>query len=416
VLGLGAASAALLPIADLHADAVVTAGADPDVGARNAFDRPDRRVYATCEELLASAEVDAVYIASPTPMHPEHVRRSLAAGKHVVVEKPMAPSLAAAEDMVTEAERQGLVLLVGHSQSFEAPVRAMRAIVESRVLGPVRAINCWYYTDWMYRPRHPDELDAAKGGGVPLRQGAHHVDIVRFLGGGVLRSVRGRVACWDEARRTEGSYSAYLEFEDGTPVTVFYSGYDHFPSTELTFGIGESGQALGSAYAVARERLRAVDGADAELAMKRGAGGASRQAEMLRGGDKQPFFGLVVVSCEGGDLRVSPDGLIVYGDVSRIEIPLGGMPVGREAMLTELAGAVRGSRAATHDGRWGVANLEVCQALVESSALGSEVRLERQVALPGQPDLPDVVELAAAARRGIAHADAAGAGRSAAER
>jgi phthalate 4,5-cis-dihydrodiol dehydrogenase len=375
---------------------VVTAGADPDAAAQQSFARSGAAAYATVEELFDCADVDAVYVASPTPLHAEHVGLGLRAGKHVVVEKPMATSLEEAEHMVADAERLDRLLLVGHSQSFEAPVRAMRAIVASGVLGPLRAVNCFYYTDWMYRPRHPDELDAAKGGGVPMRQGAHHVDIIRFLGGGLLRSVRGRVGTWDPSRRTAGAYSAYLEFEDGTPVTAFYSGYDHFPSTEFTFGIGESGQQLGSDYAVARARLANVDSAEGELALKKGAGGISRQSEMLRSGDRQPFFGLVLVSCDHGDVRVSPAGLTVYGDTRKVEVSLEGLPVGRQVLLDELVAGVRGDAGGvTHDGRWGLANLEVCEALIRSSELGREMPLSKQVPLAPQPELPDVVQQAA---------------------
>jgi phthalate 4,5-cis-dihydrodiol dehydrogenase len=392
---------AALPYAQAHPDVVVTAGADPDPRARDAFARCGAAAYPSAEELVGSPDVDAVYVASPTTVHLEHVLLALRAGKHVVVEKPMAPSLAEAEAMVAEAERLGRVLLVGHSQSFEAPVRAMQAVVASGVLGQLRAVNCWYYTDWMYRPRHRDELDAAKGGGVPMRQGAHHVDIIRFLGGGLLRSVRGRVGTWDPSRKAAGAYTAYLEFEDGTPVSAFYSGYDHFPSTELTFGIGESGQQLGSDYAVARGRLARGASAEGELALKRGAGGVSRQSEMLRSGDRQPFFGLVILSCEHGDLRVSPEGLIVYGDTSRVEVSLAGLPVGRQVLLDELVAAVRGTGGVTHDGRWGVANVEVCEALVRSSDLRQEVVLSKQVVLPAQPALAEVVRQAAAATAGV---------------
>ena len=398
VVGLGAAGAAALPLVERHPDVVVTAGADPDEAARRRFTRlgvPGAAAFATVEELVRCPDVDAVYVASPTELHPEHVSAALAAGLHVIVEKPMAPSLAAAEAMVQQADEAGRVLLVGHSQSFEAPVRAMRAIVESGVLGALTSINCWYFTDWMYRPRHPDELDMSKGGGVPFRQAAHHIDIVRYLGGGLLASVRGRTGCWDSARLADGAYTAYLEFQDGTPATAVYSGYDHFPSHELTFGVGETGQSMGTDYGVARRRLEGVAGTEGELALKRGSAGSSRQTEILRGGDQQPFFGLVLLSCERGDVRISPDGLLVYGDVSREQIPLEGLPVGRHMLFTELVDAVRGAAVATHDAAWGLANLEVCDALLRSSATRREIPLTRQVPLPPQPGLQEVVAGAA---------------------
>ena len=288
--------------------------------------------------------------------------------------------------------------MVGHSQSFEAPVRAMRALIESGEVGPLRAVNCWYYTDWMYRPRHPDEFDDTLGGGVPMRQGAHHADIIRFIGGGLLASVRGTVGRWDPQRPGDGAYVSYLEFVDRTPATAVYSGYDHFPSTELTYGIGESGQSMPDDYGVARQRLRTADGPSAELAMKRGVGAASRQQELLTGGANQPFFGLVVASCERADLRVSPTGLTIYGDAARVDVPLTGWPVGRAARLDELVSVVRGGAVATHDGRWGRANLEVSEALIASSRSRREMPLRHQVAVPAPPCPP---ELASAATHAV---------------
>jgi phthalate 4,5-cis-dihydrodiol dehydrogenase len=380
IAGLGVAGEVLAPFVERHPDHVVAAGADPSPAARAAFAGPGREVFGSVEEMCASGVVDVVYVATPTALHAEHAITALHSGHHVIVEKPMAVSVASAEAMVAAADQAGRVLVVGHSQSFEAPVRAMRRIVASGELGPLRAVNAWYYTDWMFRPRAADELDPAKGGGVPLRQGAHHVDIVRYLGGGLLRSVRGRVGQWDPGRPGDGAYTAYLEFVDGTPASIVYSGYDHFPSTELTFGIGEAGQQM-NGYAVARRRLIASAGT-AEEEVKRGAAAApGRQRELLRGGRAQPFFGLVVLSCERGDVRISPDGLRVYGDDRVEEVPLTGEPVGRTAMLTELADAVLRDAPVVHSGRWGLANLEVCLALVESSRSRSEVRLHRQVAL-----------------------------------
>ncbi|WP_214366317.1 Gfo/Idh/MocA family protein [Pseudonocardia sp. H11422] len=380
VAGLGVAGDVLVPFAERHPDYVVTGGADPSPAAREAFAGSGRQLFASVEEMCGSGAVDVVYVATPTHLHAEHAITALRTGHEVIVEKPMAVSVESAEAMVAAAEEAGRVLIVGHSQSFEAPIRAMRRIVETGELGALRAVNAWYFTDWMFRPRAADELDPEKGGGVPLRQGAHHVDIVRYLGGGRLRSVRGRVGQWDPRRPGDGAYTAYLEFEDGTPATVVYSGYDHFPTTELTFGLGEAGQPM-DGYAVARRRLIAATGT-AEEDVKRGASAApSRQRELLRGGGKQPFFGLVVLSCERGDVRVSPDGLLVYRDDRVEEVSLAGQPVGRTAMLTEMADAVLRSSPVTHGGRWGLANLEVCLALVRSSRARREMQLRRQVPL-----------------------------------
>ncbi|HEY4297524.1 MAG TPA: Gfo/Idh/MocA family oxidoreductase, partial [Paraburkholderia sp.] len=70
-----------------------------------------------------------------------------------LVEKPMAANLADAHAMVAAAEEAGVVLLVGHSHSYDLPIHAMRELIDSGELGRVRMVNTWCFTDWLYRPR-----------------------------------------------------------------------------------------------------------------------------------------------------------------------------------------------------------------------------------------------------------------------
>ncbi|MFZ3358098.1 MAG: hypothetical protein WA177_04990, partial [Xanthobacteraceae bacterium] len=93
----------------------------------------------------------------------------------------------------------------------------------------------------------------------------------------------------------------------------------------------------------------------------------------------QPTFGLTVVSCERGDIRQSPGGLYVYTADGRKEIILPTDKSPRDLVLDELHDALSGKRAPIHDGQWGLANLEVCLAAIESSASGREIELRHQV-------------------------------------
>ena len=88
-------------------------------------------------------------------------------------------------------------LVVGHSHSFDAPVRRLRALIASGEFGAVRMINAINYTDYLYRPRRPEELDTAQGGGAVFNQAAHQVDMVRLIGGGQVTSVRALTGAWD---------------------------------------------------------------------------------------------------------------------------------------------------------------------------------------------------------------------------
>ena len=235
VVGLGRAAAATVPAIARNPNTTVVAAADTDPQVVDSFAQQfPSRGYACIEELCADPDVDAVYIATPTHLHTQHVLTATTAGKHVIVEKPLAISLDDADRMIAAVDTAGVQVIVGQSQSYEPPVRAMRELVRSGELGALKMISGWYFNDWLYRPRLPAELDTRMGGGVVFRQGAHHFDVTRLIGGGVVRSVRAVVGVWDAARPTEGSYSALLEFQDGAVANLVYSGNDHFHTVELT--------------------------------------------------------------------------------------------------------------------------------------------------------------------------------------
>ena len=120
----------------------------------------------------------------------------------------------------------------------------------------VRMITALDFTDFLYRPRRPEELATAAGGGAVFNQAAHQVDIVRLLAGGKVRSVRAFTGSWDRARPTEGAYACMLGFDNGVFATLTYSGYAHFDSDEFMGWIGEMGQKKDpTTYGTARRGL-----------------------------------------------------------------------------------------------------------------------------------------------------------------
>ena len=96
----------------------------------------------------------------------------------------------------------------------------------------------------------------------------------------------------------------------------------------------------------------------------------------------QPVFGLTLVSCERGEIRQSAKGLLVYTEEGMTEITLTTDLSPRDLVLRELHDAIAAKVPALHDAAWGLANLEVCDAAIESSATGRDVLLKHQVALP----------------------------------
>lgn len=386
VAGLGVASTQILPPISALPVIKITAACDLRIDALQKFRQTYQgETYTSVEELCASPSVDAVYIATPNQLHAQHAITAAEHKKHIIVEKPMALSIAECEAMNEAAEKNGVYLLCGHTHSFDPPVRKIREIVRSGDLGKLCMINSWNYNEFMYRPRMKHEL--AMSHGVVLNQGPHQVDIARLIGGGKVRSVRATTGIWDKARGHEGSYTCFLEFEDGTPATLVYSGYGFFDTAELFGWVGEGGQYRDpETNLTVRKKLREVRSPEEEEQLKEAMRfGGRREGEFSHvwsGQRKQPFFGCTVVSCERGDIRQTPDGLIIYGESEKKEIPLPAGSRGREAEIEELYNAVINGRPIFHGGRWGEATLEVCLAILESSQQRKEIVLSHQVPSP----------------------------------
>ena len=102
---------------------------------------PEVATTSSFEDLLNGADLDAVVIATPVRMHYEMAMAALSAGKHVFIEKPMARTEAEGEEMVALAEREGLVLMVGHTFLFSPAVRRMKEIVDAGDIGEVQYIS-----------------------------------------------------------------------------------------------------------------------------------------------------------------------------------------------------------------------------------------------------------------------------------
>jgi phthalate 4,5-cis-dihydrodiol dehydrogenase len=326
------------------------------------------RGYATVEELCADPAVDVVYVATPHQFHAQHARIAASGKKHLLVEKPMALTLDECRAMIDAARKNGVQLIVGHSHSFDSPILKTRELVRSGAYGRVRMITALDFTDFVYRPRRPEELAT----GAVYNQAAHHVDIVRLLANANVRSVRAFTGNWDEKRPTEGAYSCLLEFENAVFANLVYSGYAHFDSDEFMGWIGEMGQKKDpDAYGLTRKALRSSPD---EIAFK-----ASRNYGGAEFKETQPVahqhFGVLIVSCEKADLRPLPSGVMIYGDGEKRLEPLPAPALPRVEVIDELYSAVVEGRPPLHGGDWAIGTLEVCLAMLRSARQRKEILL-----------------------------------------
>ena len=381
ICGLGMAGGVMVRAAAAHSGYALRAAADPHPAPREAFARDfNASAYPDMERLAADPAVDVVYIATPHQFHAPHAIMAAERGKHVILEKPMALTLADCDAILAAVERNKVRLIVGHTHAFDPNVRAMRAIIAGGELGRLGMINAFNYTSYLYRPRRPEELDTAKGGGILFNQVPHQIDTVRLLAGGMATSVRAHTNVLDPARPTEAGCMALLQFESGAAASLTYGGYDYFDTDEWQFGVGESGTPKPVAHGAARRAL-AQEKEESGLRTKTLAYGA-RKLDLPK---HQPHFGITIVTCAGGEIRASADGVLIYDRdcVREIALPRSeGMP-GRQEVLDDMAVAIRTGKRPVHDGRWGKATVEVALAIQRSAREEREIALEHQVAVDG---------------------------------
>ena len=290
----------------------------------------------------------------------------------------MALTLEDCRAMMAAARSSGVQLIVGHSHSFDAPILRAREIIDSGAVGRVRMITALDFTDFLYRPRRPEELDTARGGGAVFNQAAHQVDIVRLLAGGRVSRVRALTGRWDQARPTEGAYAAC------SPSTTARSRRSSTAATRIST---PTSSWAGSASWDGRRILpgmarhaRCSRPRPTRRAQERPQLRQPRRHPAGRPGAHQ-HFGVVVVSCDHADLRPLPHGVMIYGDTAQRLDPLPAPAVPRAEVIDELYDAVVNGVPPVHSGEWAMATLEVCLAILRSAREGTEISLENQTGL-----------------------------------
>lgn len=344
IVGLGPAGVTMLGAAFGHDRVTVRAVADTDIEWLGPADSGPSR-YGSLDDLLEDDLVDAVHIATPTPLHLEHVLRVLRAGRHVIVEKPVTATAGEAEELMNRAAAFDRVVIVGHSEAFEPYVQAVRATIASGVIGTPVTVIAEKFTDWMRRPRLAAEWDGASGGGLIRRQGVHQVDVVRTVTGADF-SVRAARTRLDHERGVPGSYTAWLDGADGLAAVITHDGVGRLSAAGVRHaeaGTGETGTDEASKRSRRRALLRRV------LEERGGVrlGGADRERLLVLGTD--------------GEIVADSHRVEVTTGAGTRTVDLTTLAEGRHAVLDELAGAIAGTGAVTHGLAWGYQSLVTCE-------------------------------------------------------
>ena len=174
------------------------------------------RAYRSYAALLDDPEVDAVYVPLPNGLHREWVERSAATGKHVLCEKPLAPTVADAEAMGAACAEAGVVLLEAYMTPFHPRARAIETLVASGRLGELRFARA-AFTGVLDRPddhRWRPEL----GGGSLLDVGIYCVAPLLAAAGRLPARVEAAAA--PAKSGVDASFSGWLDFGDGFTATI----------------------------------------------------------------------------------------------------------------------------------------------------------------------------------------------------
>jgi predicted dehydrogenase len=157
------------------------------LGADVAFD--------TAEQLVEAPDVDVVHICTPNHLHVELAQAALAAGKHVICEKPIALDAASAQALSDAADAGETITSVPFVYRYYPTVREARERVRTGVSGPIRLLHGSYLQDWLLRPEDDNwRMDAALGGASRAFAdiGSHWCDLAEFVSGHRIAKVSAR--------------------------------------------------------------------------------------------------------------------------------------------------------------------------------------------------------------------------------
>ena len=212
-------------IARFHADAIASlenaalmgvADASRPLAERFAESR-GVKAYPDFDAMLADPRIEAVCICTPSGLHGENALQALKAGKHVVLEKPMAFTAAQAKELEAQAQKSGCVLTVISQLRFSEDIRSVKALLEQNAFGKLVLCDLYmkYWRDPAYYAESPWKGTLRfDGGGALMNQGIHGVDILLYLAGNA------KVLCAKNRTlfhsiEVEDCSVAMLEFENG---------------------------------------------------------------------------------------------------------------------------------------------------------------------------------------------------------
>jgi predicted dehydrogenase len=175
--------------------------------------------------LLKDRDVDAVVIATPHALHAEMTISAAEAGKHILLEKPMAPTVAACDAINAAAAESGVKLMVAHLVHFSKPCMAARKVIEDGTIGRPLIASSWMIKLWMEHNRRDWHLRNATGGGMLMTAGIHALDHLVWLMDDDVTSVSAMLGAKFHEQEADDTAMLALRFKGGGLGQVQSVGY-----------------------------------------------------------------------------------------------------------------------------------------------------------------------------------------------
>ena len=243
-------------------------GSTPERGRARADALSVGRAYASLDELLADPDVDVVHVTSPNHLHVPQASAILAAGKHVVCEKPLAMTAEESRGLAEQAQASGLVNAVNFNIRFYPLHQHMRERIAAGDLGDVRFVTGHYFQDWLLHDTDWNwRLEPEQGGALRAVGdiGSHWLDLMGFVTGQPIVSVMADLGTYVTARQQPTGPVETFSTERSSSTVSRAMGTEDVATLLLRFANGARGSLAVSQISAGRKNSLQweIDGSDA---------------------------------------------------------------------------------------------------------------------------------------------------------
>lgn len=222
IIGLGAIGQRLIPAFQQHKDYRIHAVCDANQQlAEQTATTYDIEVFTTgYQELLEDPKVDLVYVAVPPKFHHQIVLDTIASGKHILCEKPLANSLEEAQEIDTTSSKSSIVHAMNFPLHYSPGSSKLRQLLKENYIGSLRRVELFLrFPEWPRPWQQNDWVGKKEQGGFVLEVGVHYIHQMQKMFGPLSFKLV-NLGFPEDPTDSENSIIALLELEDGTPVVI----------------------------------------------------------------------------------------------------------------------------------------------------------------------------------------------------